>query len=139
MMKVYLGWLAAAVFAAASLVQIAPIQINPWSWLFGFIGRAINGEVLKQLNDLSARMDKMESKNEQDKMETARIRILRFGDECKRKEKHSEEHFNQVLDDIDKYEAYCATHPEFKNAKAVITIANIKAHYAERLENGDFL
>ena len=129
-----------------TLVEISPIKINPWKCIFGWIGKALNGPVLNELEEIKARMDKQEARmdkaearSEEDKMETARIRILRFGDECKRKIKHGEEHFNQVLEDIDKYETYCATHPEFKNSKAVLTISRIKECYAERLEKGDFL
>lgn len=129
-----------------TLIELAPIKLNPWKWLFSWIGKALNGPVLNELEEIKARMDKQEARMdkaeaqaEEDKMEAARIRILRFGDECKRKVKHGEEHFNQVLEDIDKYETYCAGHPEFKNSKAVLTISRIKECYAERLEKGDFL
>jgi hypothetical protein len=128
-----------AAVAGASLLQISPIRIDPWTWLGKRLGRALNGEVLDKLEKLENRMDKMERQGEQDKMASARIRILRFGDECTRGLSHSEEHFNQVLDDITAYERYCNAHPEYKNAKAVLTIARIKEIYTARLENGDFL
>lgn len=129
-----------------TLVEISPIKINPWKWFFGWIGKAINAPVLTELDGMKermdkqeARMDKSEAQVEEDKMASARIRILRFGDECKRGVLHSEEHFNQVLEDIDKYESFCSGHPDFKNAKAVLTVTKIKECYAKRLENGDFL
>ena len=128
-----------AALGITSLIQISPIKINPWTWLGRKVGRALNGEVMDELKHLKGRMENMEAQNEQDKMDASRIRILRFGDECKRDVPHSEEHFNQVLDDIDRYESYCNTHPEYKNAKAVLTIAKIKEIYERRLENGDFL
>ena len=137
-MEQVLGAAIAAV-TGASLLQIAPIRINPWSWLGKRLGRALNGEVLSELSQLKGRMDRMERQGEQDKMATARIRILRFGDECTCGMPHSEEHFNQVLDDINAYECYCNAHPEYKNAKAVLTIARIKEIYADRLARGDFL
>lgn len=130
---------AIAALGITSLIQISPIRINPWTWLGRKVGRALNGEVMDELKSLKGRMENMEAQNEQDKMDASRIRILRFGDECKRDVPHSEEHFNQVLDDIDRYESYCNTHPEYKNAKAVLTIAKIKEIYGRRLENGDFL
>lgn len=137
-MEKMIRWVVASL-TTATLIQISPIKINPWTWLGRKIGRVINGEVLDELGQLRGRMDRMEAQTEEQNMETARIRILRFGDECKRKIQHGEEHFNQVLEDIDKYETYCAAHPEFKNSKAVLTIARIKECYAERLEKGDFL
>lgn len=130
---------AIAALSVTTLIQISPIKINPWTWLGRRIGRAINGEVMDEPKHLKGRMEYMEAQNERDKMDASRIRILRFGDECKRDIPHSEEHFNQVLDDIDRYESYCNSHPEYKNAKAVLTIAKIKEIYGRRLENGDFL
>ena len=129
----------AAAAAGTGLLQLAPVRISPWSWLGRQIGKAVNGEVLDKLERLESRIDRMEEQGEEDKMATARIRILRFGDECTRGISHSEEHFNQVLDDINGYEAYCGDHPDYKNAKAVLTIARIKEIYAQRLESGDFL
>lgn len=41
-----------------TLVQVAPIEISPWSWLAKKIGRAINGEVLKKLGEVERRLDK---------------------------------------------------------------------------------
>ena len=134
--------LLAAVLAAvtgAGLLQVVPIRIDVWTWLGKRLTRALNGEVLDKLGELEQRMEKMERRGERDKMDSARIRILRFGDECTRGEPHSEEHFNQVLDDINAYEGYCNQHPEYKNAKAVLTIERIKEIYADRLESGDFL
>lgn len=137
-MEEMIRWVLAGL-AGTTLIQISPIRINPWTWLARKIGRALNGEVMDELKSLKGRMENMEAQNERHKMDASRIRILRFGDECKRDVPHSEEHFNQVLDDIDRYESYCNTHPEYKNAKAVLTIAKIKEIYGRRLENGDFL
>ena len=47
--------------------------------------------------------------------------------------------FDQIIEDIDQYETYCAEHPNFKNNKAVLTIANIKSAYRKRLAANDFL
>lgn len=137
-MEEMIRWVAAGL-ATTTIIQISPIKINPWTWLGRKIGRAINGEVMDELKHLKDRMENMEARNERDKMDASRIRILRFGDECKRDIPHSEEHFNQVLDDINAYERYCGSHPEYKNAKAVLTISKIKEIYGRRLENGDFL
>ena len=43
-----------------------------------------------------------------------RYRILRFGDEVKHGTRHSQEHFEQILADIDAYEIYCKDHKDFK-------------------------
>lgn len=95
--------------------------------------------IMEKLDHLNGRMDKMEAEAEQREIKHARIRILRFRDECSHDVKHSEEHFDQVIEDIDDYEAYCTDHPEFKNNKAVTSIQIIKDTYRRRLVNNDFI
>ena len=55
---------------------------------------------------------------------TWRYRILRFDDEIRHDEKHTKEHFDQIMDDITKYELYCASHPDFPNNKAVFAMSS---------------
>ena len=112
-----------------SLVQIAPVKLNPWSWMGRWIGKIIG------VKDLSEKVDKLEYKVEQNEAITARVRILRFGDEIREGNKiHSKESFDQVLDDITRYDAYCKQHPEFENAKTVLTTKVIKETYKKLYE-----
>lgn len=69
----------------------------------------------------------------------ARRRIIDFSDECKRGIRHSEEHFNNVLDDITEYEQYCDTHPKFKNKKAEQSIKHVLEIYDKCKRENDFL
>ena len=48
--------------------------------------------------------------------------------------KHSKEYFAQQLQDIDTYEAYCQTHPKFKNSYAEAAIEHIRSTYKKLLE-----
>lgn len=95
--------------------------------------------ILAKLSDIEKRMDKMEAEDAEREVKHARIRILRFGDECAHDVKHSREHFEQVIDDVDAYEAYCREHPDFKNSKAVLTVNLIKETYQRRLKTNDFI
>ncbi len=108
-----------------TIVQIAPITINPWSKLARGIGSALNADVLERL--------------EETKADTARYRVIRFDDEIRHKQKHTEEHFNQILDDIDKYEKHCGGHPDYKNSKAESAIRNVKQTYERCREENSFL
>lgn len=69
----------------------------------------------------------------------ARQRILRFGDEVRHGQNHSEEHYNDILEDITSYESYCDTHPNFKNQKAQSTIKIIVQAYEGHMKKNDFL
>lgn len=125
--------------ALATLIQISPIKINPWSWLARRIGRAINGEVLEEVAQMKKEMNNLKDTVEERAAKDARTRILRFGDECLHGDRHSKEHFDEILRDITDYETYCDEHRNFKNNMAVLTIAGIKSNYQERLRLHDFL
>ena len=69
----------------------------------------------------------------------ARIRILGYSDEIMHGVRHSEESFNQALQDITVYEKYCDGHPDYKNARAKVAIANIQSTYENCVKEGSFL
>lgn len=118
--------------ALMTIVQIAPIKINPWSWLAEAIGRAINAEVIKKL-DAHITMDDRRT------ADGHRARILHFNNELLRDIGHTQEEFFEVLAEIDAYEKYCREHPEYPNNRAVLAIENIREVYKERLKKRDFL
>ena len=147
-----LGW-GAIVVLLLSCIQIAPIKINPWSFIGKHIGRALNSELFSKIDRISTAFDQLEDKlselenkvehmdhkNDEDRAITARVRILRFNDELLAKKPHSKETFDQALEDVDVYEKYCAAHPEFKNNKTIMSVRNIKKTYQKRLDKHDFL
>lgn len=69
----------------------------------------------------------------------ARRRIIDFSDECRRGVRHSEEHFESVLDDITGYENYCSKHKDFENSKCVLSIEMIKDLYKQTKLEDDFI
>lgn len=70
---------------------------------------------------------------------TCRYRIFRFNDEILHDQKHTKEHFDQILEDITRYERYCDGHPEYENNKAVMAIGNIKRVYQKCADDNAFL
>lgn len=122
-----------------SLIQIAPIKIDPWSAIGRMIGRAINGDVLKEIKDTKAELDKHIKVDDERNADLHRARILQFNNELLRDIPHTREDFIEVLAEIDHYERYCETHPEYQNNRAVHAISNIGRVYDERLKKHDFL
>lgn len=122
-----------------TLIQIAPVKINPWSWLAKNIGKAINGEVVEKVDNLSTDIRNLRDECEEREATACRTRILRFGDEILHDVRHSKEHFDQILIDITAYENYCASHPDFRNNVAVATIKRINQVYARCIRDNDFL
>lgn len=131
------GFVALAIMTILELSKRSPV--NPWTWLFRRLGRAINGELIERVEALEEQAKKLETSSGERMAINCRSRILRFGDETTRGMKHSEEYFNQILEDITEYEKYCREHPEFTNNKTTLTVDRIKTCYSKRLENNDFL
>lgn len=91
-----------------TLVQIAPIKVNPWSVIAAALGRALNKDVIDLI--------------EKGKAETARYRIIRFNDEIRHDVRHTEEHFTQIIEDIDTYENFV---PSTRNSTMVKRCARL--------------
>lgn len=126
---------AALIAAAVSIVSLC-LQ-RKWKKDDQSAGKldAISTEVQSVKNTLTAHI---ETDAEADAKQ-ARRRIIDFSDECRRGTRHSEEHFDNVLEDIDAYEKYCAAHPQFENRKAVQSIRFIVEIYDECKRKNDFI
>lgn len=99
----------------------------------------IQKEFIEQIQALGEKVDQISYTNKEGMALTWRYRILRFNDEILHDEKHTKEHFDQLLEDITQYERYCDDHPEFPNNKAVCAINNIRSVYQKCCEEGTFL
>ena len=95
--------------------------------------------VVERLDDLSRKLDNHIQEDNEAKADEGRLRVLRFGDEVRRGIQHTEEHWADILRDIDRYEDYCDKHPDYENNRATRTIQYLKNIFDEHLENNDFL
>ena len=111
------------------LIRIPTLEINFWAFLARSVGRAINAEVIEDVITVQ----------ELEAIRRVRQQILRFNDEILFNRKHSQEHFEEILDDINIYEKFCQTHDDYKNNKAEFAINNIKRTYDRCLQEKDFL
>lgn len=123
----------------AGMIKIPKLELNIWNWIGRSIGRSINREVMDQVKNLSQEVETLKKDEELERVRQSRQRILRFNDEILFEKRHSKEHFDEILDDIDIYEDYCRTHEDYENNKAVLAIATIREVYKECLKTHDFL
>lgn len=98
-----------------------------------------NEATKKQFSDLKSDYDSHVKEYEEAKAKAQRYRILRFYDEVCEGRKHSESHFEDILDDIDEYEKYCDSHSEFKNSRGHLAMEYIRETYARVKAKGGFL
>ena len=136
-----------------SVLEVSKIQVNPWSWIARTLGNALNAGVMKEIKDTKSelkdirteqeetrkRLDSHIAKGEEQTADNWRSRILRFNNELVRKLGHTQEDYDEILEIIDRYEAYCKLHPGYKNNKCLHAIANIGRVYDDLLKTNGFL
>ena len=142
----YASWGVVLFIAVTGVIQLAPIKFDPWSKIARSVGRAINKEVIDKVNklenDVSALREvgnSRDAKEDERHARTLRRDILRFGDEIRHIPKHSKERFDDILLEITEYEAYCDSHPDFKNRMTTSTVKLIVSVYEKCLEDDSFL
>lgn len=125
-----------------SLVEVSKIKINPWSWLGRFIFKGIIEELKANKNEISELKKGFEDYKKDrcfKDVTAARRRILRFNDEAIMGIKHSQEHFDEVIADIDDYESFCRENPDYKNNKGKMAIQNIINIYQKCINDNSFV
>ena len=84
-------------------------------------------QIIAEINEMKSELYKHIEDDEKHRADMCRARILRFSDELRRGISHSEESFNNILEDIDNYISYCTQHESvYINSKANAAIRNIK-------------
>ena len=116
---------------ALTVIQLAPIKVNPWSAIAKAIGRAVNAEVLAELERTRIKLDNHIKTDDERAADMHRARIRQIP--------HTREEFIEVLTEIDRYQQFCRNHPEYPNSRATHAISNIGRVYDERLQKHDFL
>lgn len=118
-------------FGAITLVQITPIKLNPWEWLFSWIGEKVNGDIRKDLAELKRDF-------EQTKAQDKRWNILNFADSCRRNERHSKEEWEHAISELREYEEYTEK-KDISNGVIEETAKYLRGLYQERNAKNDFL
>lgn len=122
------------IYLLLNVIEISPVKVQPLSWIFKGLKKALVGT-------LEARVTAMEYKNDLEFAKIARARIQRFADELYYRTdlSHLRQHFEQIFDDINAYDAYCESHPQFANHKTIEATNIIKNTYHKCLEDHSFL
>ena len=74
-------------------------------------------EIKEDMAELFRRTEEIDDKIDCNEAKRARTQILRFADEIYVGTLHTREHFEDILETCDEYNAYCRDHPTFKNMR----------------------
>lgn len=135
------GRIALVLAALSFIIQITPIKLNPWSWVARKIGRAINHDLFEKVDCIGSDVKDLRGVVDKNAAKLAREKILEFGDDLiyQPERRHSKDRFDDVVQHITEYEAYCAAHPEFKNHMTETTTKLILSTYEKCMKEHSFL
>lgn len=121
-----------AVFGLLTLVQIAPIKVNPWTWIASIIKKGIG------ITDLLLEIADVKKDIVQDRAESWRWNILNFGNSCRNGVRHTKEEWDHAIEIIKKYEKLCSDN-NISNGVIDEESRYLRDLYRDRLEHNDFL
>lgn len=133
-------------FVIAIFVQFTPaIKFNPFTVLFKWIGNLITADVRKdaeaqrkEIAEIKTMIEAMDRTRMEDKKDTIRWEILNFATSCRNGIKHTQDDFEHVIAQHDKYVKLLeATHDT--NGVFAEEYAYILRIYHNRQDKNDFL
>lgn len=123
---------------AMTILQIAPININPWSALFRWFGKQLNQDVIKDIDEVKEQLNQHIKDSEESELKARRTTILDFGSSVIRGVNYHKEKFDFMINECDAYQEYCRRN-NIQNGVAEASIAEIRRIYQDHLRNDDFL
>ena len=116
---------------AITLIEVTPIKLNPWKWLFTIIGNLLYGDMRKDIKELKRDF-------EETKAQDKRWHILNFANNCRNGKLHSREEWNHVISELAEYEAYTEA-KDITNGVIEENSKYLRALYQERIKRNDFI
>ena len=108
------------IIGAITLIQIAPIKINPWSWLLKMLRQLLGTQ------QLTTQIDKLDKKFSRNRFNDLRRYILAYSREIYGGVIHSESERQEILHRIKEYEKLCTDY-DFENSYVEEEIKYIKS------------
>lgn len=118
-----------------TIIQIAPIKLNPWTWLGKIIRKAIVGDSLEKIQ---ADVQALKKDVLDERVSSRRWQILNFANSCIQGILHTKEEWDHCLSDLEWYEDYCEKH-DVQNGVMRQCSVYLKNKYQQHMINNDFL
>ncbi len=121
-----------------TLIQIAPIKLNPWDKILTWLGNHMNADIVKRVDVIEAKLDEHIKESSDERIRKVRADILSFGNSCMNGRKHTKEEFEFVISECDQYEKYIEK-TKSKNGVATTAISEIRRLYKKGIHDNSFL
>ena len=141
------SFLLSIVLIACTMIEVIPVvKFKPWSWIVKKVGSIANENITQRLDVIEKDITMLKEENaEQDEREkerdalNARREILKFADSLRHGTQFSRESYEQIMIDIDNYERYSNSHPDFMNNRTKAAQKKILSEFDVRDASNDFL
>ena len=94
------------IFILMTLIQIAPIKLNPWDRILTWLGNHMNADIVKRVDVIEAKLDEHIRESSDERIRKVRADILDFGNACMNGRPHTKEEFEFVISECDQYEKH---------------------------------
>lgn len=131
------GTIAAILGALGIGLEVAPIKINPVSWLLKKIGNMMNADIINELNRFKNEFDTHLKNCDLDKINDIRKEIVDFSLSCQRGEHHTRDEFDRIFSRVGTYHELLDKY-KMQNGKIDIEVTYINKVYGECLEEHKF-
>lgn len=131
------GLIIALIVVLMTIIQIAPIKINPWDFLLGWIGDRLNSHIIKKVDKLDAKLTEHVEESRDGTIKRKRARILQFVEDGMGGKRYTKEAFDFMIMECDEYEEYIKKYNR-KNGVIEASIKEIRRRYSDHIHNADF-
>ena len=121
-----------------TIIQIAPIKLNPWDKILTWLGNHMNADIVKRVDVIEAKLDEHIKESSDERLRKVRADILCFGNSCMNGQLHTKEEFEFVISECDQYEKYIEK-TQSKNGVATTAISEIRRLYEKGIQDNSFL
>jgi len=131
------GLIITLIVVLMTIIQIAPIKINPWDFLLGWIGDRLNSHIIKKVDKLDAKLTEHVEESRDGTIKRKRARILQFVEDGMGGKRYTKEAFDFMIMECDEYEEYIKKYNR-KNGVIEASIKEIRRRYSDHIHNADF-
>ncbi len=143
-MERYVGIFLSFIGIMSIFVEISKIKFNPWKGILGFVGRALNSDVKKELDSIQGilkghgeYLKDIEMLVDMNEIKRIRAEIFSFADSCKLGVKHTEDAFCHIMDIHDDYKELLSKY-DMANGRISVEYEYILNVYKDCVENRRF-
>lgn len=137
-LKTWLSNPTVIIVGAVTLIEIVPIKINPWRWIFTKIGNLLTGDIRKEIKEVKDELKAVKDETRDYKVQNWRWNVLDFANSCRNGRRHSHDEWRHTISQLAEYENYIEAN-NITNGVFEEDARYLRTEYQEHCAKNDFL